>query len=159
MKKFLLFAITTLVAISANAQLTGKKAINRQNHRQDAVSSFEEKKISRKEMVMPSPAPGNLTLTKFGGNSNMAKQARGSMILKAGKASFRNNTRKAGTVLETYDAYGTDDDGTNLKWTMTTSNDGGTLLMSDVIPSILDGPMAKWIIFSFSALLLTTGPS
>lgn len=135
MKKFLLFAAAAIVAVSANAQLLSKKNLSLKSARQNVVVSTTDKKLVKQGMIVKDAKNYEFSLTPFV-SGKWAKAARGSQAIKEGKISFKAAQRKAGTVQESYEAYGTDNDGANAKWTMTSSVIDGKTLFTNVIPEL-----------------------
>lgn len=132
MKKFLLFAAAAVIAVSANAQLLSKKNLTGKNAHQTVVAPTTEKKLVKESRVVKDTKNYEFSLTPFI-SGKLAKAARG---IKDGKSSFKASSRRAGTVQASYDAYGTDRDSGNAKWTMTSSTDGNKTLFTNVIPEL-----------------------
>lgn len=135
-------AVAALVVVSANAQFTSKKAAGHKALHKTAVRPSQSVKFDKKNYVMPTQSFGVFSESLYSANVKLNKQARGAKALKSDKKSLKLATRRAGTVLESYDAYGTDNDNGATTWTMQTATQEGKLYMGDVIPTISDGVIA-----------------
>lgn len=130
MKKFLLFALTAIFAVSASAQSLSKRNSGiKKSKSQVSARTSEVKKISKKDWVVKEKQN---TIHRLSKDNFLAKLSRGAEAYKAGKSTAKKATRKAGTVQATYNASGISS-GASVEWTMTSGNDNGTLTFTNVI--------------------------
>lgn len=140
MKRFLLFAVAAVIAVSAGAQTLGKKGLANKSHRQTQKVRLKATKLSKADFVAPAATfGGKLTETQFGIDKKLDKKAAGYYDMRAHKGTFKaastSASNRAGSVQAAYDGYGTSEN-ESVKWSMTatTSLGGGTF--TNVIPEI-----------------------
>lgn len=138
MKRFLLFAAAAVIAVSANAQLSEKKAFSAKSHRQTQKMNINATKMSKADKVVPAVNFGGKQVTNLDGiDKKLAKKAR-FVDGKAINGTFvpANTSRRAGSIQAAYDGYGRSNSD-NVKWSMTSTSSGalgGTF--TNVIPEV-----------------------
>lgn len=134
MKKFLLFAVATALAVSVNAQQFNKRAAGKS---QSNGRQFLSQKLETKGIVGYDKAPGQLVLAGTYGHEKVSRSSLRSMKAVNVEA-VTLTAKRAAEVQAEYSGYGADylNEGKAVSWTMKSGKSTtDELLLIDVIPN------------------------